>query len=63
MKPDELRVKKDQGHPVSVKLPVCQDMLADMKQRLVREGDLTDEGMRGRATSLGAMFGYEMAGL
>jgi hypothetical protein len=62
MKPDELRVKKDQGHPVSVKLPVCQDMLADMKQRLVREGDLTDEGMRGRATSLGAMFGYEMAG-
>jgi hypothetical protein len=37
-------------------------MLADMKQRLVREGDLTDEGMRGRATSLGAMFGYEMAG-
>jgi hypothetical protein len=33
-----------------------------MKQRLVREGDLTDEGMRGRATSLGATFGYEMAG-
>jgi hypothetical protein len=62
MKPGELRVKKDQGHLVSVKLPVCQDMLADMKQRLMREGDLTDEGMRGRATSLGAMFGYEMAG-
>jgi hypothetical protein len=62
MKPDEVRVKEDQGHPVSVKLPVCQDMLADMTQRLVREGDLTDVGMRGRVTSLGAMFGYEMAG-
>jgi hypothetical protein len=62
MKPDELRAKKDKGHPVSVKLPVCQDMLFDMKQRLVREGDFTDEGMRGRATALGATFGYEMAG-
>jgi hypothetical protein len=37
-------------------------MLADMKQRLGREGNLTDEGMRGRATALGAMFGYEVAG-
>jgi hypothetical protein len=45
MKPDELRAKKDKGHPVSVKLPVCQDMLFDMKQRLVHEGDFTDEGM------------------
>jgi hypothetical protein len=62
MKPEELRAKRDLGHPVSVKLPVCQELLEDMKRRLVHEGDWTDEGMRGWAASLGATFGFEMAG-
>jgi hypothetical protein len=60
MKPKELTATRDKGHPVSVQLPVCQDMLIDIK--VVREGDQTDEGMRGRAVALGAMFGFEMAG-
>jgi hypothetical protein len=62
MIPEELRAKKDKGHPVYVKLLVCQDMLFDMKRCLVRAGDHTDEGMRDRAASVGATFGYEMAG-
>jgi hypothetical protein len=62
MKPEELRAKRDMGHPVSVKFPVCQELLVDMKRRLVQEGDVTDEGMRGWAASLEATFGFEMAG-
>jgi hypothetical protein len=62
MKSEEIMAKKDKGHPVSVKLPVCQDMLIDMKRCLMREGDQTDKGMRGRAAALDATFGFEMAG-
>jgi hypothetical protein len=62
MKPEELRAKKDRGHPSSVKLPVCEDIINDLKSRLVQEDDWSDESMRRKATSLGATYGYEMAG-
>jgi hypothetical protein len=62
MKPEELRAKKDRGHPTSVKLQVCEDIINDLKLRLVHEDDWSDYGMRYKATSLGETYGYEMAG-
>jgi hypothetical protein len=62
IKPEELRAKKDWGHPTSVKLLVCEDIINDLMSRLVQEEDWSDDGMRHKATSLGATYGYEMAG-
>lgn len=39
MKPAELRAKKDSGPSESVKLPVCEEILADMRVRLWVDGD------------------------
>jgi hypothetical protein len=62
MKPEELRAKKDLGLSNSVKLPVCEDILNDMRRRLVREGDWSDDAMRSRGTYVASMYGYEVAG-
>jgi hypothetical protein len=60
--PHELRAKKDLGLSNSVKLPVCKDIHNDMRRRLVREGDWSDDAMRSRGTYVANMYGYEAAG-
>ena len=62
MKPDELRAKKDKGPSESVKLPVCEDMLNDMRRRLWVESDWSDEGKKNKAAYIGSMYGFEFAG-
>ena len=62
MKPDELRAKKDRGPSESVKLPVCEDILNDMRRRLWAEDDWTDEAKRNKAAYVGSMYGFEFAG-
>jgi hypothetical protein len=37
MKPDEVRARKDEGAFLSVKLPICESILTDMRDRLWKE--------------------------
>jgi hypothetical protein len=62
MKPDELRKKKDKGPSESVKLPVCEGILDDMKTLLWVEGDWSDAAKRNTATYVACMYGFEFAG-
>ena len=62
MKPDELRAKRDKGPSESVKLPVCEDILNDMRRRLWIESDWSDEGKKNKAAYIGTMYGFEFAG-
>lgn len=62
MKPDELRAKKDKGPSDSVKLPVCEDILKDMRVRLWIENDWSDGAKRHKAAYVACMYGFEFAG-
>jgi hypothetical protein len=42
--------------------PVCEDILNDMRRRLVREGDWGDDATRSRGSYVASMCGYEAAG-
>ena len=63
MKPDELRAKKDRGPSDSVKLPVSEDILDDMRARLWIEGKnkWSDEEMKRKAAYIACMYGFEFA--
>ena len=56
MKPEELRAKKDNGPAATVKLPICEGILADMRVRLWPEG-WSDEDKRSKAANVGTMTG------
>jgi hypothetical protein len=45
-----------------VNLPLCEDIFNDIKLRPVQKDVWSDNGMRSKVTSLGAMNGYETAG-
>lgn len=62
MKPAELRAKKDRGPAESVKLPICEEILTDMRTRLWVAGDWSDEAKRSKATYVGCMYGFEFTG-
>lgn len=61
MKPEELRAKKDSGPAATVKLPICEGILADMRVRLWPEG-WSDEDKRSKAAYVGTMYGFDAAG-
>ena len=61
MKPEELRAKKDNGPSVTVKLPICEGIIADMRVRLWPEG-WSDEDKRAKAAYVGTMYGFDAAG-
>ena len=61
MKPAELRAKKDGGLSDTVKLPVCEGILSDMRVRLWLEGDLSDESKKNKAAYIASMYGFEFA--
>ena len=61
MKPEELRAKKDNGPAATVKLPICEGILEDMRVRLWPEG-WSDEDKRSKAAYVGTMYGFDAAG-
>lgn len=61
MKPAELRAAKDSGPPTSVKLPICEGILADLRVRSWPSG-WSDEAKRSKAVYVGTMYGFETAG-
>jgi hypothetical protein len=40
MKPEKLRVKKENGPPATVKLPICEGIIADMRVGVTRTSAL-----------------------
>ena len=61
MKPDELRALKDNGPSTSVKLPICEGILADLRLRSWPDG-WSDDAKRVKAVYAGTMYGFETAG-
>jgi integrase len=59
MKPAELRAKKDEGLSESVKLPVCEGILVDMRKRLWACDDWTDGAKKNKAAYAASMYGFE----
>ena len=61
MKPSELRVLKDNGPAATVKLPICEGILVDLRERSWPEG-WSDESKKLKAVYVGTMYGFETAG-
>ena len=61
MKPDELRALKDNGPVATVKLPICEGILTDLRKRSWPAG-WSDEAKRLKAVYVGTMYGFETAG-
>jgi hypothetical protein len=61
LKPSELRALEDNAPVATVKLPVCEGILMDMRVRLWLEG-WSDEAKRFKALYVGAMYEWETAG-
>ena len=59
-KPEELRERKDSGAAASVKLPVCESILVDMKARMWTGRGWTGADMWDRMTYIGCMWAFEM---
>lgn len=62
MKPDELRARKDEGPSTSVKLPICESILIDMRERLWKGRDWSDESKKSKASYVACMYGFDTAG-
>jgi hypothetical protein len=61
LKPNELRALKDNGPAATVKLPICEGILADLRVRSCPEG-WSDEAKKFKAVYVGTMYGFETAG-
>lgn len=60
MKPYELRARRNSGLQSTVKLPICESILTDMRTRLWEGRDRKGVDMQVRMTYLGCMCGFEM---
>ena len=58
--PEELRERKESGPAASVKLPVCESILVDMKERMWTGRGWTGADMRDRMLYIGCMWAFEM---
>ena len=58
--PEELRERRDKSAAASVKLPVCESILVDMKARLWTGRGWEGADMRDRMTYIGCMWAFEM---
>jgi hypothetical protein len=61
MKPSELRDLKDNGSVATVKLPLCEEILADLRARSWPDG-WSDEAKKVKSVYVGTMYGFETAG-
>lgn len=60
LKPTELRERRNSGGSTHVKLPVCEDILTDMRNHLWVGRGWNDLDLSSRMTYLGCMWGFEM---
>ena len=61
MKPDELRAARERGPVSTVKLPMCESLIAEMRLLLWVSG-WTDLGLGGKSLYMGIAYGWETAG-
>lgn len=61
MKPAELRALRDNGPSASVKLPICEGILTDLRLRSWPDG-WSDAAKRAKSAYVGTMYGFETAG-
>jgi hypothetical protein len=61
MKPDELRAARDRGPVSTVKLPMCESLIAEMRLLLWVPG-WVDAGLGGKSLYMGVAYGWEAAG-
>jgi hypothetical protein len=57
--PQELRERRSSAPVSSVKLPICFEMITDMRERLVANRTWSEEGMESIMLYTGCMFGFE----
>ena len=60
MSTKELRAKKDGGPKGSVKLPLCESLLKDMRVKLWAGKGWERGDIDSRMTSIGCMWGYDI---
>ena len=60
LKPEELRERKNRGAAASVKLPICESVLVEMKTRMWTGRGWTGADLRDRTKYIGCMWAFEM---
>ena len=60
LKPEELRERKNRGAATSVKLPICESVLIEMKTRMWTGRGWTGDDLRDRTKYIGCMWAFEM---
>ena len=60
LKPEELREMRDRGAAASVKLPICESILVDMKSRMWTGRGWTGADKRDPMIYIGCMWAFEM---
>ena len=61
LNPTELRARKDTGASTTVKLPICESILNDIRVRLWEGRDWSRIGMTSRMTYLGCVWGFDQS--
>ena len=61
LNPEELRERRNSAPACTVKLPVCEEFIASMRQRLVENRSWCDSDMKLIMLYTGCMYGYELA--
>lgn len=61
LNPEELREKRNSAPACTVKLPVCEEIVTSMRERLVVNRTWTEADMKYIMLYCGCMYGYELA--
>lgn len=61
LNPEELRERRNSAPARTVKLPVCEEIITGMRQRLVENRTRSDADMKDFMVHMGCMYGYELA--
>jgi hypothetical protein len=61
LNPEELRLRRNSAPASTVKLPVCEEIITSMSERLVAYRTWSDSDMKLNMLYCGVMFGFEFA--
>jgi hypothetical protein len=61
LNPEELRLRWSSAPASAVKLPVCEEVISSMRERLVENRTWKDPDMKLSMLHCGVMFGFELA--
>lgn len=61
LKPAELRARRNTGAQASVKLPVCESLVEDMRERLWKGKTWEPKGLEARMAYLACVWGYDQS--